>query len=51
MVADKVAYDYVGTQEVSHQHGLTTWLENYGHWGFRRVPMYGGQSDEVSGEY
>ncbi|MDR2815419.1 MAG: glycoside hydrolase family 2, partial [Proteiniphilum sp.] len=35
MIADKVAYDYVGgLRDVSHQHGLTTWLENYGHWGF-----------------
>ncbi|MGI6572026.1 MAG: glycosyl hydrolase [Fermentimonas sp.] len=53
MIADKVAYDYVGgLREVSHQHGLTTWLENYGHWGFPgEFLMYGGQSDEVSGEY
>jgi hypothetical protein len=35
LVANKVAYDYVGgLREVSHKHGLTTWLENYGHWGF-----------------
>ena len=40
MIADKVAYDYVGgLRDVSHQHGLHTWLENYGHWGFpRRIP-------------
>ena len=35
MVADKIAYDYLGgLREESHKHGLTTWLENYGHWGF-----------------
>lgn len=53
MVADKVAYDYVGgLREVSHEHGLTTWLENYGHWGFPgEFLMYGGQSDEIGGEY
>jgi len=53
MVADKVAYDYVGgLREVSHQHGLTTWLENYGHWGFPgEFLMYGGQSDEIGGEF
>lgn len=53
MVADKVAYDYVGgLREVSHKHGLTTWLENYGHWGFPgEFLMYGGQSDEISGEF
>lgn len=53
MVADKVAYDYVGgLRDVSHKHGLTTWLENYGHWGFPgEFLMYGGQSDELGGEF
>ncbi|QNA43465.1 glycosyl hydrolase [Lacibacter sediminis] len=53
MVADKVAYDYVGgLRDVSHKHGLTTWLENYGHWGFpSEFLMYGGQSDEIAGEF
>nr|WP_294871600.1 glycosyl hydrolase [uncultured Pedobacter sp.] len=53
LIADKVAYDYVGGfREMCHKHGLTTWLENYGHWGFpAEFLMYGGQSDEVGGEY
>ncbi|OJV88048.1 MAG: glycoside hydrolase family 2 [Bacteroidia bacterium 44-10] len=53
MVADKVAYDYVaGLREVSHKYGLTTWLENYGHWGFPgEFLQYGGQSDEIAGEF
>lgn len=53
MIADKVAYDYVGgLRDISHQHGLTTWLENYGHWGFPgEFLMYGGQSDEIGGEF
>ncbi|HEU4607651.1 MAG TPA: glycosyl hydrolase, partial [Chitinophagaceae bacterium] len=53
LVADKVAYDYVGgLREVSHKNGLTTWLENYGHWGFpSEFLMYGGQSDEIGGEF
>lgn len=52
-VADNVAYQYVaGLREVSHQHGLHTWLENYGHWGFPgEFLQYGGQSDEVGGEF
>lgn len=52
-VADKVAYDYVGgLREVSHKHGLHTWLENYGHWGFPgEFLQYGGQSDEIAGEF
>ena len=34
------------------QHGLQLWLENYGHWGFpAEFLQYGGQSDEVSGEF
>ena len=53
LVADKVAYDYVaGLREVSHKYGLTTWLENYGHWGFPgEFLQYGGQSDEIGGEF
>ncbi len=52
-VADKVAYEYVGgLRDVSHKHGLTIWLENYGHWGFPgEFLQYGGQSDEVAGEF
>ena len=53
MIADKVAYDYVGgLREISHKHGLHTWLECYGHWGFpSEFLMYGGQSDEIGGEF
>lgn len=53
MIADKVAYDYVGgLRDASHKHGLRTWLENYGHWGFPgEFLMYGGQSDEIGGEF
>lgn len=53
LVADKVAYDYVGgLREISHKHGLHTWLECYGHWGFpSEFLMYGGQSDEIAGEF
>jgi hypothetical protein len=53
MVADKIAYDYVGgMREISHQNGLVTWLENYGHWGFPgEFLQYGGQSDEIGGEF
>lgn len=53
MVADKVAYDYVGgLRDVCHRYGLTTWLENYGHWGFpAEFLQYGGQSDEIGGEF
>jgi hypothetical protein len=52
-IADRVSYDYVaGLREVSHKNGLTTWLENYGHWGFPgEFLQYGGQSDEVAGEF
>lgn len=53
LIADKIAYDYVaGLRKVSNEHGLTTWLENYGHWGFPgEFLQYGGQSDEISGEF
>lgn len=53
LVADKVAYDYVGgLRDISHRYGLRTWLENYGHWGFPgEFLQYGGQSDEIGGEF
>lgn len=53
LIADNVAYKYVaGLREVSHANGLTTWLENYGHWGFPgEFLQYGGQSDEIGGEF
>lgn len=53
LVADNISYEYVGGfREICHKHGLRTWLENYGHWGFPgEFLMYGGQSDEVGGEY
>lgn len=53
LIADRVAYDYVaGLRKVSNKHGLTSWLECYGHWGFPgEFLMYGGQSDEVAGEF
>ncbi|MHB1177569.1 MAG: glycosyl hydrolase [Daejeonella sp.] len=52
-IADRVAYDYVGgLKSISNKHGLTTWLENYGHWGFPgEFLQYGGQSDEIGGEF
>ncbi len=53
LVADRISYDYVGgLRELSEQHGLQLWLENYGHWGFPgEFLQYGGQSDRVSGEF
>lgn len=52
-VADMVADNYVGElTRLSHRDGLTTWLENYGHWGFPgEFLQYGGRADEVSGEF
>ena len=53
LVADDVSYKYVGgLRDISHKNGLTTWLENYGHWGYPgEFLQYGGQSDEVGGEF
>ena len=53
MMADRLAYDHIGAlRELAHKDGFTTWLENYGHWGFPgEFLQYGGQSDEVSGEF
>ena len=52
-VADEVAYSYVGgLRTVSNRHGLSTWLECYGHFGFPgEFLQYGGQSDGIGGEF
>jgi hypothetical protein len=52
-VADRVAYDYVGgLRDLSQEHGLRVWLENYGHWGFpSEFLMYGGQTHDLGGEF
>lgn len=52
-IADEIAYAYVGgLRDASNEYGLKTWLECYGHWGFCGESLqYGGQSNEVAGEY
>lgn len=52
-VADQVAREYIGGLTcLCHKYGLTTWVENYGHYGFPgEFLQYGGQADEVSGEF
>ncbi len=53
IVADMIAEYYVGgLSEAAHKHGLTTWCENYGHWGFPGdFLVYGRYSDEIGGEF
>lgn len=53
LVADKIPENYVrGLREKCEEHGLTLWLENYGHWGFPgEMLSYGGASHEVGGEF
>lgn len=53
MIADRLAYDHIGAlRERANKDGLRLWLECYGHWGYPgEFPMYGGQCDEVSGEF
>lgn len=53
LIADEVSYNYVGgLRDVANANGLTTWLENYGHWGFPGdFLQYGSQSDEIAGEF
>lgn len=52
-VADRLAYDYVGgLRKMANNDGFKLWLEPYGHGGFPGESlMYGGQSDEVAGEF
>lgn len=52
-IADRLAYDHIGgMRELAHKDGFGIWLESYGHWGFPgEFLQYGGQSDEVAGEF
>jgi hypothetical protein len=53
LIAESIAYDYVGgLRKMAHDHDLTLWLENYGHWGFpSEFLLYGSMSDQISGEF
>jgi len=53
LIAESIARDYVGgLREVAHEHDLTLWLENYGHWGFpSEFLLYGSMTDQVGGEF
>ena len=53
MIADRLAYDHIaGLRDMANKDGMKLWLEPYGHWGFPgEFLMYGGQSDEVAGEF
>lgn len=53
LIADEVAHGYVGgLTKISNQNKMTTWLENYGHWGFPgEFLQYGGQANEIGGEF
>lgn len=53
MIADRLAYDHIGAlRKRANKDGLRLWLECYGHWGYPgEFAMYGGQCDEVSGEF
>jgi hypothetical protein len=41
-----------GFNAAAHRHGLETWVENYGGWGFPGEPLlYGKHTDRVGGEF
>jgi hypothetical protein len=52
-VADMITEYYVGgLTDMAHQHGMTLWMENYGHWGFPgEFLKYGAYTDEIGGEF
>jgi len=52
-VADMIAENYIGgLRDAAHEHDLTLWCENYGHWGFPgEFLIYGGYSDMIGGEF
>jgi hypothetical protein len=53
LIADRIAFGYMkGLTEVCAKHGLLTWSEDYGDWGFPGEFLnYGGQTALVAGEF
>ncbi|MDR1584026.1 MAG: glycoside hydrolase family 2 [Prevotellaceae bacterium] len=48
MVSDNIRH----FNTVFHKHGLSSWIENYGDWGFPAEPLlYGKYTDRVGGEF
>jgi hypothetical protein len=53
-LAAETAGNHLLTQfkAITHQHGIETWIENYGDWGFPgEFLLYGKNSDRVGGEF
>ncbi len=53
LIVESIAYEYVGgLRDISNNHDLTVWLENYGHWGFpSEFALYGSQTNQVGAEF
>jgi hypothetical protein len=48
MLGDNIRY----FNDVIHKHGIHSWIENYGDWGFPGEPLlYGKYADHVGGEF
>ncbi|MDR2382565.1 MAG: glycoside hydrolase family 2 [Prevotellaceae bacterium] len=49
MIGDNFLPDF---NDILHKHGIETWIENYGDWGFPgEFLIYGKNSDRVGGEF
>ncbi|MDR0385358.1 MAG: glycoside hydrolase family 2 [Prevotellaceae bacterium] len=53
LAAEMIASNLLpGFNAVAHKHGLETWVENYGGWGFPAEPLiFGKYADRVGGEF
>ncbi|MDR0756396.1 MAG: glycoside hydrolase family 2 [Tannerella sp.] len=52
LASEMVSNSILHFNNVFHQHGLYSWIENYGDWGFPAEPLlYGKHTDYVGGEF
>ncbi|MDR1602711.1 MAG: glycoside hydrolase family 2, partial [Tannerella sp.] len=52
LAAEMVSNNIRCFNDIIHKHGLYSWIENYGDWGFPAEPLlYGKHADRVGGEF
>ena len=52
LASEMISAGILHFNEVFHKHGLYSWIENYGDWGFPAEPLlYGKHTDRVGGEF
>ncbi|MDR2765606.1 MAG: glycoside hydrolase family 2 [Tannerella sp.] len=52
LASEMISNSISSFNDIFHKHGLYSWIENYGDWGFPAEPLlYGKHTDRVGGEF